>query len=362
MNLTEILKSLSLTPALSGYEHLMAERMKSFLSSYVDQIETDKLGNLIATIQGQEADAPRIMLFAHIDQLGFVVRKIESDGFIRIERLGGVPEKALAGQPVVIQTEDDRFIPGIIGNKSHHLTPQEEKYTVAGYKSLYVDVGANSAEDVYAAGIDIGCPVLYQPDFQAMMNDKVYGTSIDNRGGCAILVRIAEILKEIKPAATVYIVGAVQEEFNLRGAMVAAQALKPDCAICVDINIAADTPDLKGSNDIALGAGPVVSMYNFHGRGTLNGTIPPRRMVKWTSEAAGAGDIPLQRGAMTGILTDASYVQLVDSGIPTIDIGFPARYSHSAVELCDMRDLEQVARLIAQMVQMAKPGASFGRE
>jgi putative aminopeptidase FrvX len=356
------LKEMSFIPALSGHEHLMRDYMKSLLSKYVDHIEVDQIGNLIAKIEGKKSNAPRIMVFAHMDQLGFVVRKIEKDGFIRIERLGGVPEKVLPGLRVLIQTENKKIVEGIIGNKSHHMTPPDEKYTVPPYKELYVDIGASSDSIVRDAGIFIGCPVVYKPSFERMMGEMVTGTSIDNRGGCAALVKLAQMVSENRTDATLYIVGSVQEEFNLRGAMVAAQSIKPDCAICLDIAISGDTPDLQETCDIRLGDGPVISMYNFHGRGTLNGSIPSANMVRWAASSAEREGIRLQRGVATGILTDASYVQLVDKGIPILDIGFPSRYSHSPVEMCHTGDLIQLVDLLWSMVRHANSGTIFGRE
>lgn len=132
----------------------------------------------------------------------------------------------------------------------------------------------------------------------------------------------------------------------MRGAVVAAQSLKPDIAIQIDLMNASDTPDMAERGDIALGGGPGISLYSFHGRGTLNGVIPHPAMVQLFENAAESAGIPLQRSAQVGVLTDLSYVQLVGEGVASIDIGFPMRYSHSATEMCDLSDLEGLTRLI----------------
>ena len=153
-----------------------------------------------------------------------------------------------------------------------------------------------------------------------------------------------------RPEQEVFLVGTVQEEFNLRGAMLAARVLKPDIAIALDVALAGDTPDLSGRFPVKLGGGPVVSLYNFHGRGTLNGTIAHRGLADLAIRAAKEADIPLQRFASTGILTDSAYVQLENEGIAALDLGFPARYTHTPVEACNPEDIEQLARLIREML------------
>jgi putative aminopeptidase FrvX len=146
----------------------------------------------------------------------------------------------------------------------------------------------------------------------------------------------------------VHVVFSVQEEFNLRGAVTAAQMLQPDIAIQLDLTVATDTPDLAARGDIALGAGPTMSLYSFHGRGTLNGTIPHPGLVKHFGETAEAAGIPLQKTAHIGVLTDSSYVQLLGQGVAAIDLGFAARSTHSSLEVCDLGDLAQLTELLVE--------------
>ena len=352
---------LMLIPGLSGYEGRVRRHLKAALHALGLETRTDRLGNLIATIEG-DADRPSVMLFAHMDQLGLVVRRIEADGLIRVERLGGVPEKALPSQSVLFCVGDGRDRPGVIANKSHHATAPDEKYRVLPYAELYIDGGFASAEEAHEAGIAIGTPVVYEPKVTALAGDRLAGTAVDDRAGCAVVLEAARALLEAKSRPIVHVVFSVQEEFNLRGAVTAAQALLPDIAIQIDLALATDTPDMSGRGDVRLGGGPGMSMYSFHGRGTLNGTIPHPALVSLFDAIAQAEGIPLQKSAQVGVLTDSSYVQLVGAGVAAIDLCFPMRYSHSALEVCDLRDLEALTRLLVAGIARIDSAFSLDRD
>jgi putative aminopeptidase FrvX len=302
------------------------------------------------------------MLFTHMDQLGFVVRKIEADGFIRVERLGGVPERALPSQPVLLCLGEGRDRVGVIANKSHHATTPEEKYRVVPYMDLYIDAGFAGRDEAIAAGIDIGTPVVYRPQALALSETRLAGTSIDDRAGCAVIVEAARALLRERERPTVHLVFSVQEEFNLRGALTAAQVLEPDISIQLDLLLATDTPDMGYRGDVTLGGGPAMSLYSFHGRGTLNGTIPHPALVALFDRTAAKLDMRLQRSAHIGALTDSSYVQLVGQGVASIDVGFPMRYSHSSLEVCDLGDLDQLARLLVEAIASIDAGFSLDRD
>lgn len=351
MQLVDLLREMCMIPALSGHEEKMIRYMQSALAPHADEVSVDKSGNVIARFTGRDPHAPRVMIFAHMDQPGFVVRKIEEDGFVRLERVGGIPERVLPGLRVLIETETGSSVSGVIGVKSHHVTPINEKYVVVPYRELYVDIGAGTGQEVNSLGIEVGCPVVYHPHFELLAERRISATSVDDRAGCAVLIKLAELAAERRPRAALCLVGTVQEEFNLRGAMLAAAAVTPDIAICLDIAVSGDTPDLGGLSSIRLGGGPVMGMYSFHGRGTLNGTIPHPRLVRMIQRVAAERGIPLQRSAILGALTDSSYVQLVGRGIPVIDLGFATRYTHTPVETCELADLEQLVSLVWATVQ-----------
>ncbi len=343
--LRQDLTTLMLTPGLSGHEERVAAVIRARLLEIGLASHTDRLGNLIATVPGRD-DRPSVMLFTHMDQLGFFVRRVEADGLIRVERMGGVSERAMAAQAVLLCVGEGRDVPGIIMNKAHHATTPDEKYKVLTAPDITIDTGHGSKAAVEAAGIRIGTPVVYAPRVLPLAGSRIAGTSVDDRAGCAVLIEVARALaKGPHDFPTVHLVWTVQEEFNLRGAQVAAQALQPDIAIQIDLMLACDTPDMATRGDMTLGGGPGISLYSFHGRGTLNGTIPHPAMVALMEDAAAAEGLTLQRSAQVGVLTDLSYVQLVGQGVAAIDIGFPMRYSHSTVECCDLADLEGLSRL-----------------
>ena len=355
----ETLKELMLIPGLSGYE----TRVAAAIAAHLDRIglphRSDRLGNLVCTIPGDPA-LPVVMIFTHMDQLGFIVRKVEDSGLIRLERLGGVPERALAAQAVVLCC-DGGDLPGVIANKSHHATTPEEKYRVLPYAELYVDAGFASKSQAEVAGVRIGTPVCYAPRVIELAGGRIAGTSVDDRAGCAALLALAAARKG-KPGPTLHLVWSVQEEYNLRGVLPAATALAPDIALQIDLLLACDTPDMESRGDIALGGGPGISLYSFHGRGTLNGVIPHPALVRLMEDAAASAGLPLQRSAHTGALTDLSYIQFMGpEGVACLDVGFPMRYSHSALEAVDPEDLSGLVILLDTAVSQITPDLNLTR-
>jgi putative aminopeptidase FrvX len=355
----ELLAELMGIPGLSGHETRVAAAIARHLDRLGLAHRSDRLGNLIATLPGDPA-LPSVMVFTHMDQLGFVVRKVEADGLIRLERLGGVPERALAAQAVVLST-DTGDLPGVIANKSHHATTPEEKYRVLPYAELFVDAGFASAAEAAAAGVRVGTPVTYMPRVIELAGGRIAGTAIDDRAGCAALVALAA-RRAGRPGPTTHLVWSVQEEFNLRGVLPAATALQPDIALQIDLLLACDTPDMAHRGEVALGGGPGISLYSFHGRGTLNGVIPHPALVRLFEAAAGTAGLPLQRSAHTGALTDLSYIQFMGpEGVACLDVGFPMRYSHSALEVVDPADLDGLVTLIDTALSAIGPGLVLDR-
>ena len=352
---------LMLIPGLSGHEGRVRRRLAAELKGLGIESRSDRLGNLIVSIAG-EVGRPSVMLFAHMDQLGLVVRKIEANGLVRVERLGGVPEKALPSQSVVFCVGEGRDVPGVVANKSHHATQPDEKYRVPPYAELYIDAGFASATEVLVAGIDIGTPVVYEPKAVSLAGDRIAGTSVDDRAGCAVVVEVARSLLRSRRKPTTHLVFSVLEEFNVRGALTAAQTLSPDIAIQLDLMLATDTPDMTARGDMRLGGGPGMSLYSFHGRGTLNGTIPHPALVKLFSDTADKEGIALQRSAQVGVLTDSSYVQLVNAGVAVIDLGFPVRYTHSSLEVCDLGDLVGLTHLLVKGIERIDSAFSLDRD
>ena len=355
----DLLTELMLIPGLAGHETRVAKAIAAHLDRLGLAHRSDRLGNLMATIPG-DPGLPSVLVFTHMDQLGFVVRKIEDSGLIRLERLGGVPERALAAQAVLICT-DRGDLPGVIANKSHHATTPEEKYRVVPYAELYVDAGFTSKANALQVGVQIGCPVVYAPRVLPLANGRIAGTSVDDRAGCAALLALAAA-RQGKPGPTLHLVWSVQEEYNLRGVLPAAERLKPDIALQIDLLLACDTPDMGHRGEVTLGGGPGISLYSFHGRGTLNGVIPHPALVRLMEAAATAKGLPLQRSAHTGALTDLSYIQFMGpEGIACLDVGFPMRYSHSALEVVDPDDLSGLVTLLDTALDRITPALDLSR-
>lgn len=361
MTTKEVLKDFMLTAAPSGYEKDMAYKFKSYMEKYCSDVTIDRIGNVIARVSGTNPTAPRTMIFGHMDQIGFIVRKVESDGFIQVDRLGGIPEKVLPGLELLIRSEDNKWHPGVFGTKAHHATPVEEKYKVDLISSLFIDVGATSSAEVHQKGIHVGCPVIYKPAFQELCGSRVSGTAIDNRGACACLVEIAKQFAQDPPVCDVYLVGTVWEEFNLRGAMMAARTVKPDLAISLDVMLDGSSKDLSAKYEDCMGLGATVGLYSFHGRGTLNGTLPHEPLFQLAKRTAVEEGLGLQRFASLGILTDSAYIQLEGEGVSCLELGFPARYTHTPVEVCDVNDIDTLASICVGMMHRIDQSFQLGR-
>jgi putative aminopeptidase FrvX len=260
---------------------------------------------------------------------------------------------------VLVALGEGRDLAGLIGNKSHHATEPDEKYRVLPWREILIDAGFDTAAAAREAGVEIGAPVVYRPQAVKLAGTRLAGTSVDDRAGCAVMLEVARALKAGSAAPTVHLAFSVQEEFNLRGVLPAARALRPAIAIQLDLALATDTPDMATRGEVRLGAGPVISRLSFHGRGTLNGLIPHPAVLGIFKAAAGGAGIAVQWAATVGALTETSYVQL--EGVACIDLAFPARYTHSACEVCDTGDLAGLAALVlAGLAQL--PDARLERD
>jgi putative aminopeptidase FrvX len=345
----ELIRTLTDLPGVSGHEDPIIGFVRHRFERSSDDVTVDGIGNVIA--RAGRPGGPRVMMFAHLDQIGFCIKRLGDDGFVRIDRIGGVNRKALVAAPVWLHTDAGEAVPGSIGVMAHHLTPDAQRFTVPDLPDLYVDVGAGSREELVAMGLKVGDPISFHNPFQLLNGRFLRAAALDDRIGVYILLKTFEALaaRDDLPC-DLYAVATVQEEFNVRGSEPAARAIAPDLAICIDGSLAGDTPDLRGVNDIRLGGGPSMSLMTFHGRGTLGGLVPNPKLVRHFDATAEALGIPLQRGASTGGLTDASFLQLLHHGIAAIDVGVPMRYSHSPVEMVCLDDVERAIELFAEAV------------
>jgi len=344
----DLLKKLTEIPAPSGHEDRMISFVKEYMSKYADTVEVDAIGNVIGMLKGTSEKAPRIMVSAHMDEIGLVIRRIEEEGFLRFERLGGVEPKSLLAREVQILTRNG-IVEGVIGIKAHHLAAYQKE--LEQVKDMYIDVGAESREEVNRLGIRVGDPAVFKPNMRILNGKYITSKAMDNRAPLLVLLETLRTLSQQRPKATIYFVATVLEEFNIRGALPAAYKISPKFAVCLDIAVATDTPDLKGLGaDVRLGKGAAIQLFSFHGRGTLGGLIPPPKLVEYIERVAEEKDIPYQRSTLFGGLSEASFMPVLKEGIPAIDIGVPCRYTHSPAEMVAISDIDAVRRLLIEFL------------
>lgn len=351
-DLRGLIRELSGVAAPTGNEDRLTSAVESYVRARGWEVQRDRLGQLAVSFGPADADVS-MMLVAHLDELGLVVRAIEDDGWLRVHRLGGMPERVLPGLQVVVHTHAGD-LPAVVGTKSHHLTAPGEKYVAKAAPDLYLEAGFTSAQEAAAAGARVGDPITYAPTWTQFAHDRFAGKSLDNRVGVAAMLRVAEDLAEEAPAGRVHVVFSCLEEFNLKGTLAMAERLQPDVALAVDIVPATDTPDLTGQGTSVLGGGPSLSRLTFHGRGTLGGLVPHPGLVRAVEDAACAAEVPLQYDAVIGCLNDAAYLPMSTAeGVAAISLGIPCRYTHSPVETAQLSDVAHSATLITRFARTA---------
>jgi putative aminopeptidase FrvX len=329
-----------------GFEQSVVEYFQKRVASLADHVEVDRYGNVTALKRGRH-DRPRLMLSAHLDEIGFIVKGIEPIGFLRFDRLGGTADALLLSRRVRVNSHL-----GLIGSKAGHLQSGAEQARPVSVSDLYIDVGAASAAEVVELGIRVGDPVTFIGELAEFSNsDRVCGKAMDDRIGVAILLQVLTELRGVTPHGTVQAVGTVLEEVGLRGAMMAAYRLQPDYAIAVDGLSAGDTPDSSPTQDIAveMGRGPVVLLAAS--TGAFRGSIAHPAMKRHLLAAAEAAGIPVQLATHLGRgSTEAATIHLVREGIPTISVGVARRYSYSPNEMIDLGDAAAAVRLLVRFV------------
>lgn len=335
-----MLQELTAIPGVSGQETEVVRRLVELLTPVADSVEVDGFGNIYALKKGTKP-GPKLMIAAHSDEIGAVVKSVERDGFLRLEKVGGTLDPLLLGRKVRV---NGHF--GIIGVKAGHMQTPEERTRVLAANHLYVDVGATSAEEVKAMGISVGDQIVYVSELESFTNgDLVAGKAVDDRIGCALLVKLLERLKDVEIAGDLYAVITVQEEVGLRGATMAAYTVNPDYAIALDTVPAGDTPDINTNKElpIRLSQGPVIQLMSGGG---ARGAILHPGFKRYLVEIAEREAIPYQLATFSGGTTDASAIHLQRGGIISAAVTMPRRYSHSPVEMLDLNDAVATFRLL----------------
>lgn len=329
-----LLKKLSELSAPSGFESAVADVVISELEKHSDKLWVDSLGNVVALKRGKVGGAS-VMLAAHMDEIGLFVSYIEDDGFLRVVPIGGVLERALLHQRVLVITRSGKVLKGVIGLKPPHVVKPEEAQKIPEMKELFVDVGASSREEAEKLGIRVGDVVVFDRTVERLAGDRVTGKAFDDRSGLAAMIKAFQLIEGNE--ADVYAVATVQEEVGLKGARTAAYAISPNAALALDVTIASDFPGVAKSEQYTrLGKGPAIKVAD--GR-SASGLITHPEVLNFLIKIAEENKIPYQLEVIPGGTTDASIIALNKEGVPAGAISIPARYIHSPTEVVDLNDI-----------------------
>lgn len=337
-SMVELLKVLTETNATSGREEKIRERILELVSPHVDGHRVDRLGNLVVWKEGKSGK--KILLDAHMDEIGVVVTHVDEKGFLRVEMVGGVdPRNLLSAR---IRFLNDKEICGIVGVEGETREELKRNLEKLDFDRIYVDIGAPSKEEALKR-VEIGTFGVYDSQFEKL-DDTCVSKAMDDRVGCAVLIKLFESLTD--PKHSVYGVFSVQEEVGLVGASVAAYEIDPEAAIAVDVTGAFDTPKALKRMGMKLGAGPAIKVMD-------RASISDRDLVSRLVETAEKHGIPHQMEVLVFGGTNAAGYQRTKSGIPSATISIPTRYIHTPHEMVNVHDVEGTVNLLKFFCQEA---------
>jgi putative aminopeptidase FrvX len=333
------------TPSPSGFETRGQRVWIDYVESFADEVWTDDYGNAVAAYEGGETE---LALAGHADEIGFIIRRIDDNGFLRIGAIGGADRTVSKGQHVTVHADDP--VAGVVGQTAIHLRDTgEESYDDIG--DQYVDIGATDREEAESL-VSVGDPVTFSTTVESLHGSRLAARGMDNRIGVWAAAEGLRRAVETGVDATVYAVSTIQEEVGLQGARMVGTDLAPDAAVAVDVTHATDSPGVPGKRrgPVELGGGPVVS------RGSAN---HPTLVALARSAAEDAGvDVQVQAsGSRTGTDADAFYT--ASGGTPALNVGLPNRYMHTPVEVIDETDLRDLAALLGRLADRAGGVDSF---
>ncbi|QOY35150.1 M42 family metallopeptidase [Anaerobacillus isosaccharinicus] len=340
----QLLKTLTSLHGPCGYEQPVTTWIKNKLKPIVDEVEVDPLGNVIARKKGTN-NGPKMIITAHMDEVGFIVKKIENNGLLRFEKLGGHDDRILLAQKVQIRTQKG-LLTGVIGTMSAHFVKFDDPSKVRNHRQLYIDVGASSKEVAEKLGIEIGNPITWVPNIEFLGNEttgKIVGKGFDDRAGCAVILQTLEEVNGASFNGEIIAIFTVQEEVGLRGAKVAAERVTADVAIAIDTTAVSDTPEETMDGSLSLGDGTGIKIIDFS-------LIAHPAVKEKLIQLARQHSIPFQHEVFPGIGTDGGAISLANKGIPTGVLSIPSRYAHSPVEVIDLNDLEATKNLLKQFI------------
>lgn len=344
----QFLKDLLSTPGTSGFEQNVQKVVRDFVGGFADTVETDVHGNVIAAVNPN--GKRRILLDAHCDQIGLIVRHIDDTGFISVSAVGGWDMQILLGQKMLVHTQQGS-IPGVIARKPIHLLSESERKSVPAIHELWIDIGSASQEETREV-VRIGDSVTPAPSLTELRNGRLSGVAMDDRTGVWVIMNALKLVAAANPTAAVFAVSAVQEEIGLRGAQTSAYNVNPDVAIAVDVTHATDCPgiDKNQFGDVSVGGGPVV----------VRGANANPRVFDLLIETADKNDMTVQINALgRPASNDGAAIQVSRGGCAAGLVTLPNRYMHSPVEVVAESDLQESAKLIAEFCLAIDDETSF---
>jgi len=339
----QLLAKLTESFGVPGHESEIAQIMSAEFRKAGYKVDIDRFGNVIARAPGCRRKP--LMLGAHMDEIGMLVKFINDKGFIRFVKIGGIDNRVLVNQRVVIQTEKGRIY-GVIGSKPPHMQKPEEMKNAIDNKQMFIDIGARSRKEAERMGVKVGDPVSFDLSAKTLNGKLITGKALDNRVGCYILLEIAKRVK----SKNVVLVGTAQEEVSTfgKGAMIAAYNIEPGQFIAIDTSIAGDHPEMNEDEAlIHLGKGPAISLVEAGGRGN----VADAQLKSACIAVAKKYKIPYQLEVIEGGATDAASVYGEKGGIPSIAICVPTRYIHSNVAVCSLDDIEKTTNYLVKLIE-----------
>ena len=347
----EFLRTLVETPSPSGFEDENLENWRGRVEGVADEIETDAYGNTTATVN--PGNDTSVVVTGHLDEIALMVNHVTEDGYVYLKKVGGIDTGVAQGQRVRIHG-DDGDVPGVVARKPIHLQEDEEKEKIPDMHEIYVDIGAEDAEEAHESGVRVGATATYDAGFERLMGGVVAGRGLDNRIGAWIAAETLRGVDADELDVTLHATATVQEELGLRGAKMAGYSLKPDVALVVDVTFATDVPDVTETQhgEVALGEGPTLK----HGKENHPVVLRRLRKVADENEIDTQDEAIMSRGA-----TDADAFYTARGGIPTVSVGVPNRNMHTTSELVDLNDLEAARDLFVGFVESLDSEDKFGR-
>jgi endoglucanase len=335
-----LLKELTEAHGVPGFEHAVHAVMRRYIEP-LGKIERDRIGSLICRLEGE---GPKVMLAGHMDEIGFMVRRITKEGFIKFLPLGGWWDQVLLGHRVIVKSHNGNIV-GVIGAKPPHLLPADERKKVVEKKDMYIDIGATSQAEVEEAGVRVGDPIVPYSEFTVLAGGKTYlSKAFDDRVGCALIVETLQHFAENAHPNVIFGAATVQEEVGLRGAGTSAEVIDPDVAIVLESDIAGDVPGIKeDESDVKLGGGPSILVYDYS-------MIPNLRLRDLFIETAAELGIPLQLSAIEGGGTDGGAIHRHKVGVPAVVLGVAARHIHSHSAIIHREDYHNAVKLLIAVI------------